>query len=308
MNQKINVGIICATKFCESADRSFGAYIDYMIRPEAVKKDNIEKFNLFEDYLNYMGDTKKLGSLWTKDYDEITRRKREELKEVFEKAREKGSNMWQTVISFDNRYLGANGLYDIETNSLNEKALRVAARKGIENMLKKEGLENAVWAAAFHYNTDNIHIHVAIVEPEPIRPKKIYKVYEKDRNGKVKRRWNEELGYMEKIPALGPDGKEIYKEGYKGTFKDSSLNGKGGIKSVIRSEIESNREETIAITNILREIVASKRERELMNEGAFSDKLKNLYEDLHKDSFEKRLYRNKWNYNQQGMRTYNENI
>lgn len=36
---------------------------------------------------------------------------KKELKRVFEKAQENDSLMWQTVISFDNRWLEENGLY-----------------------------------------------------------------------------------------------------------------------------------------------------------------------------------------------------
>ena len=40
-------------------------------------------------------------------------------------------------------------------------------------MLEKENLQNSVWSGAIHYNTDNIHIHVATVEPSPLRKKEI---------------------------------------------------------------------------------------------------------------------------------------
>lgn len=42
--------------------------------------------------------------------------------------------------------------------------------------LKVKGLLNsAVWSGAIHYNTDNIHVHVAFVEPEPTRELMMYK-------------------------------------------------------------------------------------------------------------------------------------
>ena len=49
--------------------------------------------------------------------------------------------------------------------------------KAVSKMLKSEGLENAVWSAAIHFNTDNIHVHIAAVEPEPMRKKKEYIQY-----------------------------------------------------------------------------------------------------------------------------------
>lgn len=38
-------------------------------------------------------------------------------------------------------------------------------------MLCNEHLEHAIWSGAIHYNTDNIHIHIAIVEEYPKREK-----------------------------------------------------------------------------------------------------------------------------------------
>lgn len=67
----------------------------------------------------------------------------------------------------------------------------VAAEKAVRytitttTTVKNESLENATWSAAIHYNTDNIHVHVATVEPAPCRQKKMYQVYdEKIVNGR----------------------------------------------------------------------------------------------------------------------------
>lgn len=56
-------------------------------------------------------------------------------------------------------------------------------------MLVNEGLENAVWSGAIHYNTDNLHVHVAVVEPVPQRMVKEYTQYEyrEDPKGKYVR-------------------------------------------------------------------------------------------------------------------------
>ena len=39
---------------------------------------------------------------------------------------------------------------------------------------EREGVDLAVWTASFHYNTDNIHIHFATVEPYPTREFMMY--------------------------------------------------------------------------------------------------------------------------------------
>lgn len=85
--------------------------------------------------------------------------------------------MWQTVISFDNRWLENNGLYNSETKLLDENRLQGITRSAFQKMLEKENLQNAVWSAAIHYNTDNIHVHIATVDPEPMRESKEYVQY-----------------------------------------------------------------------------------------------------------------------------------
>ena len=130
---EITVGIVCATRFCEASSKEFSAYIDYIDRDEATKKDNIDKFNLFADYLDYVGDTEKMGSLFTQENDALSPEGKKNLKNVFKLAQKNGSNLWQTVISFDNRYLEKQGLYVAAEQRLNEKPLRTAARKAISS-------------------------------------------------------------------------------------------------------------------------------------------------------------------------------
>ena len=276
----IVAGIVCTTKFCKSADKAFKSYIDYIDRDNATKKDNLDKFNLFNDYLDYVGDTKKLGSLFTKDKSQLNEEEKQILKDGFIKAQSNGSLMWQTVISFDNRYLVKNGLYDAENKTLNEGRLKAAATKAIVKMLEKEGLENAIWAASFHYNTDNIHIHIATVEPIPLRKKSLYRQYEMTSEGKYKKIKDEKSGKLEKIPVVDIDGKPVYLEEYRGKFKESSLHGKDGLRSTLRAEIENSKEDTIEITKLIRDIVADKKERSLLSNDEFAEKMKELYCNL----------------------------
>lgn len=121
-----------------------------------------------------MGNPNKSTGLFTRDKDNLMFEEKRELKAVFETAQRNESLMWQTVISFDNQWLENNGLYDQKNSILDEQKLKEVARLAINRMLKNEGLDHAVWSAAIHYNTDNIHIHVATVEPFPIREKIVY--------------------------------------------------------------------------------------------------------------------------------------
>ena len=72
----------------------------------------------------------------------------------------------QIVLSFDNRWLEKQGLYDSSTHTLNAEKIKELTRNSMKKMLEKEGIsESAVWSAAIHYNTEHIHVHIATVEP-----------------------------------------------------------------------------------------------------------------------------------------------
>ncbi len=63
-----------------------------------------------------------------------------------------------------------------------------------------------------HYNTDNIHVHVATVEPVPMRERKEYMRYEKEkRAGKwqYKMKLNKETGRKEKIAVTDDKGRPV---------------------------------------------------------------------------------------------------
>ena len=49
--------------------------------------------------------------------------------------------MWQTVISFDNRWLEQNGIYDSQKQILDEQKLKEVTRLAVNRLLKSEGLE-----------------------------------------------------------------------------------------------------------------------------------------------------------------------
>ena len=70
-----------------------------------------------------------------------------------------------------NRWLEQNGIYDSQKQILDEQKLKEVTRLAVNRLLKSEGLEHAVWSAGIHYNTDNLHVHIATVEPYPMREK-----------------------------------------------------------------------------------------------------------------------------------------
>lgn len=298
--------IVVVTRFCEAKGKTFSEYINYIDRDNATKRDALDKYNLFGEYIKYMENeektvqkhyekgTEKVSSLFTKDRDCLNSEDKENLKKLFEMAQENGSNMWQTVISFDNSYLSEIGVYDSKTKLLNEKVLIASGRKAICSMLEKEGLQNAIWTASFHYNTDNIHIHIATVEPTPMREKKYYKEWERNEEGKIKLKKNELTGKLERIPLLDDKGNQITTLKYKGKFKEDSIK---TLKRVLSSELDQDKESIVEISNMLREIIRNKKNEELLKNPKFKDKLLDIYSQI-KDTGVERRY---WNYNQKNF-------
>lgn len=161
-------GVVIVNEFSvpQSSGGGFKTYLDYIGRSNASKEENIS------GYLDYMDDPIKTSNLFSENEDELSLEQKKLCKEAFDKAEENGSLMWQTVISFDNNFLEENGLYDSDTQILDEKKIKAYTRGAISQMLKNEGLaESAVWTGSIHYNTDNLHIHIATVEPQPMREK-----------------------------------------------------------------------------------------------------------------------------------------
>ena len=166
------VGVINKVKFIRNGSSKFKNFIDYIDRSEATRKKNFDKYSA---YNNYMGNPEKIGSLFTKDKHSLTEKEVKKLKKDFDKAQSNGSNMWQEVFSFDNEFLEVNGLYDSENGALDEEKIQEATRRAMEELSKREGFKDLTWSASLHYNTDNIHVHIASVEINPSRERVKFK-------------------------------------------------------------------------------------------------------------------------------------
>lgn len=270
---EIKAGVVVVTEFCKSDSSVFGGYIEYIDRDEAVRNVHQEEFNIYQDY---MGNPYKTTGLFTNNGENLTQEEKAVLKDTFRAAQENGSLMWQTVISFDNRWLKENGLWTGYLNKHNERKIQEISRKAVTEMLEKEGLQNAVWSAAIHLNTDNLHVHIAIVEPVPMRSKKKYIYYKEYQKGREK----------EKIPV-----KESVE--YRGKFKMSSIE---KCKSVVVNEIINQKEMNIEITRLIREsIVQKKREQQIRENEKLLKSFLELYNKLEK------IPKGKWNYNDKAM-------
>lgn len=283
----IKAGVVCVTKFCKAHSSQFESYINYIDRDEATRNDNSMKYNLYQDY---MGDPNKTSSLFTESSNALNQSEKQQLKELFQTAQDNGSLMWQTVISFDNRWLAENGLYRQEEQMLDEDRLKGIVRSAVGKMLKAEKLENAVWSAAIHFNTDNIHVHIATVEPDPMREKRAYIQYEEKMVD----------GKKVKEPIRDSSGQIVKKEEYKGTFKPKSIE---LCKSSVVNEILNERESNLKINQIIREsIVKQKKEHPLSKDKDLANAFLNLYEHM------PNCAKNMWNYNNPIMAPVREEI
>lgn len=303
----INAGIIMAVKFCNAANQKFASYIDYIDRDNAVRNENMYRYNLYQDY---MDDPEKTTGLFTLEKDSLNLQDKKKMKELFQIAQENGSLMWQPVISFDNRWLEKQGLYDPQNHVLDEMKIKEYTRKAISQLLKKEDLSHAVWNASIHYNTDNIHVHVSVVEPVPMRKQKEYQVYEyipdaegdyiKSRYGTYLKATEKNVKYYSvdnaryKRSEVMRNGKAVVENQYVGVMKESSIE---SAKSILVNGILNEKEYSIQINKIIREnIVRRKKEREIRLDPEFQKEYLELYRSMPTD-----VTKNLWSYNSNVM-------
>lgn len=167
-------GIVLASSFVSSTDEKFQKYVEYIDRDEATRNQAFEKYNIvsFHEFNDYMENPVKSTGLFSATENYLDEEKREQMKHVFEEAQKNQSTLWQDVFSFDNAFLEEEGLYDRKSGQLEETKIQQAVRVAMEEKFKREGLsDGGVWTASIHYNTDNIHVHVASIEMKNTKPR-----------------------------------------------------------------------------------------------------------------------------------------
>ncbi|MDB2104915.1 relaxase MobL [Clostridium paraputrificum] len=169
--------IVMVCEFEKNNFKDYGGYIDYIDREETHNELDLKSSN-YAEYLEYMDSKnrkkekdKTTVKLFTEDKDILSDEDKEKLKDAYRIAQERGSYLWKDVFSFDNEWLEENKYYNSETKQLNEGKIREAIREAMSLRIEKENLNEAVWTADIHYNTDNIHIHTSLVELEPSKKK-----------------------------------------------------------------------------------------------------------------------------------------
>lgn len=169
--------VVLRSKFVTPRSSTFNDYINYMDRVDAkqhvkmdTSSDKENDFDVFYHFMDYMDDDEKQGELFTSSKDRLNDKEKQTVKEQFQLAQQNESPMWQDVISFDNEWLAKQKIYNATTHTVDETKMRSVVRETMQAMLQAEGMQqSAVWTATLHYNTDNIHVHVATVEPHPTR-------------------------------------------------------------------------------------------------------------------------------------------
>lgn len=161
--------IVTMSEFEQSQNKfNFGNYVNYVDREEAQKNEH-EVFQ-YDVYAHYMFDEQKSNSMFNNNSNYMSKEEIDYTKNKFNNAQKDNGIMWKDVISFDNESLKEAGIFDPECKYLDEQKMRQATRRAMQKFEKKEGLENnLVWSSSIHYNTDNIHVHVAAVEKDVTR-------------------------------------------------------------------------------------------------------------------------------------------
>ena len=225
------VGITMMTRFVQNSGAGFSDFLDYIGREEAV-----DPFAYSEYVSEYMDNPEKTYGLFTENRDSLSEGDREKMRECFADAQDKGSLLWQSVLSFDNRWLSVNGIYDFKTETLDEEKMRACTRAAMRELFKRENMEGFIYAAAIHKNTDNIHVHIAIADPAPVWKEGAGRCY-RNRKGELLQR---------------------------GKFKNKSIE---AVKSKFTSEVFRGQQENIKINEIMRGQILSKQNDFSMKEN-----------------------------------------
>ncbi|MGO4937005.1 MobP2 family relaxase [Fundicoccus sp. Sow4_H7] len=155
---------------------NYGFYVDYMDREDTKMEEKIEELNKVSDsikndtYIQYMENPLKTNNVFNEGSQSLSKDEIKKIKESFVESQKNESPMWQQVFSFDNNFLKENGLLAYD-GKLYEEPLKNATKLSMKEFKDQMNFNDTMeWVGAIHYNTDNIHIHIAVVEQESSRP------------------------------------------------------------------------------------------------------------------------------------------
>jgi len=261
-------GVISAMKFVASSSVGFSNFVDYLDREEAIDNSSVWSF---DDYSDYMNNSEKTKGLFNQN-GFLSKNEKRDIHNTFSKSQEKGSCLYQQVFSFEPEWLKKHGIVDLENGIVNDEKMINVTKLAMTKELDSENFKSAEWIGAIHYNTQHLHIHIAIVDKN---------VSWKENTGRCKKNKNGEL-YQ------------------RGKFKQKSIN---VAKSIFANEIMNTKELNSAITSALREKakIVKNDEFDFFENPLVAKKYLQLLNRLPSD---KRL----WKYNNNAMKNYRNDI
>lgn len=264
--------LILKSQFSNSTTASFSEFLNYMSRKEALissekmtkeeeqelqrietaignftkYNDESDLFNSFDEinnYIQYMGRknaTQDKVSLFSNEYHSLNNELLENIKnEVAEIEKNQGNVlMYQDVFSFSKDSLVEMA---IDKNNLSESDMNriyESVSKSMDVLKESEKLNDLIWVAVPHINTDNLHIHVMALEKENSR-----KEISNEKNGKYEFKGKRDLKTVEKMKSQFGNVffKEIYLENFKDIQKSRDLLSKKVLKENL-TFIKENKE------------------------------------------------------------------
>src|SRR5699024_7151985 len=118
-----------------------------------------------------------------------------------------------------------------------ETKMRSVVRETMNAMLQAETMQQtAIWTAFLHYNTDNIHVHVATIEPHPTRER--MNVLDKDSNT-----WHEEYRAKRKPKTLDKMKSKV------ANFILNRSNERNKIDELLRGTLRYKKENNISLSS-----------------------------------------------------------
>lgn len=141
--------------------------LSYYARPTAFTNKAADGKEKDYDLLSYMGNREKSDGCFNDKTDLFTAKDISEHRQREKISMEQGCPKYISVISFDNNFLAENNL--LINGIANVNAIKQITRKAVAALVKAEKKfdeDNVYWAGAIHTNTDNVHVHLSILERE----------------------------------------------------------------------------------------------------------------------------------------------
>lgn len=152
----------------ESLD-SFTKYLDYLRREEVALEDGrkIKKSNVLASENGYLVLESSDEGTFNADHNKLTNEMKEQAYAMLNSAYEQGGILWKPILSFRKSFLEEVGV--IIENVVDEARLKQATRLAMTEFINQNvHLGEVEWVAQLHYDKENPHVHVAMVQKNPI--------------------------------------------------------------------------------------------------------------------------------------------